>query len=158
MEKYLCFHSVWKLGEKSKTLVEFTFFLWVILMPELLFAQSSRLTIDVKKVPLYQVFQLINKQTKLSVVYNVDDINPNREVTCHVRNETIPRALDMLFHDTNIVYTIIDKHIVLSIRHTGNDKQVRTSSTQTRTIKGKVVNEQNIPLIGVNIFIKETGK
>lgn len=158
MRKYLCFHSVWKLGEKSKTLVKFTFFLWVILMPELLFAQSSRLTIDVKKVPLYQVFQLINQQTKLSVVYNVDDINPNREVTCHVRNETITRVLDVLFHETNIVYTIIDKHIVLSIRHTENNKQAQTSSTQTRTIKGKVVNEQNVPLIGVNIFIKDTGK
>lgn len=158
MKNNLCFHTVWELGEKSKTPIRFSFFLLVILMPELLFAQTSRLTIDVKKVPLHQVFQSINQQTKLSVVYNVDDINPNQKVTCHVRNETITRALDVLFCETKIVYTIIDKHIVLSIRHTEHDEQSQTASIKTRTIRGKVVNEQNTPLIGVNILIKETGK
>lgn len=158
MRNDLCFHTVWELGEKSKTPIRFIFALLVILMPELLFAQTSRLTIDVKKVPLHQVFQSINQQTKLSVVYNVDDINPNQKVTCHVRNETITRALDVLFGETKIVYTIIDKHIVLSIRHTEHDEQSQTASIKTRTIRGKVVNEQNTPLIGVNILIKETGK
>lgn len=158
MRNSLCFHSVWKLGEKSKTLVRFTFFLWVILMPELLFAQTLRLTIDVKKASLYQVFQLISRQTNLSVVYNVDDINPNREVTCHIRNETITRALDMLFEGTGIIYTIIDKHIVLSIRHAGGERQSRKAPAGTRTVRGQVTDEENFPLIGVNILIKETGE
>lgn len=156
MRNGLGFHLCWELGKKNQLLIGMIFFLLVIQMPESIFAQTLRLTIDVKEVSMCQVFQLINQQTKMFVVYNVDDINPNREVTFCVRNETITRTLDLLFRGTNIVYTIIDKHIVLSVRHSAHAEQNNIASTKTRMIKGRVLDEQNLPLMGVNVLIKDT--
>lgn len=158
MRNDLSFRICWELGKKEKLLIGMILFLLAIHAPKPVFAQTLRLTIDVKDTPLHQVFQLINQQTKISVVYNVDDINPNQKVTVYARNETVARTLDLLFRETNIVYTIIDKHIVLSVRHSTSTEPHKTTVARTRTIKGKVIDEQNVPLMGVNVFIKDTGR
>lgn len=142
---------------RERWLVRVVLLLLLVQVSGQLFSQTIRLTINVKDVPLSEVFRSITQQTQLSVVYNVSDIDPNRHITLYARNETVIRTLDMLFRDTDIVYTILGKHIVLSTKHSGHVKEKKTVAIKTRTVKGKVVDEQNQPLMGVNVLIKDTG-
>ena len=146
------FHSVWRLNRTVKLLISNVIFWLMVLLPYTAKSQSLYLNIAVKDAPLSDVFRQIEQQTGLSVVYNVNDINPSRKVSFSVRNESIIKTLDLLFKSTEIAYKIISKHIVLSIIPKNN----RKGNAPSITIRGKVTSEEGEPLLGVNVLIKGT--
>lgn len=80
-------------------------------------AQSGTLpkvSIDLQNTAITDVFQSIQQQTGLSFVYNTSDINPSQKVSISAENTDLSAVLDKLFAKDGIVYTIKDKHIVLS--------------------------------------------
>lgn len=125
---------------------------WTVLLPYNLSAQNLRLNLNARDTPLSEIFQQIKQQTRLSVVYNVNDVNPSRKVSLSVENEDIIKTLDLLFRNTGITYTIIGKHIVLS----APDKQVIANKEALVSVQGRVTDEEGMPLLGVTVLIKGT--
>lgn len=145
-------HSAWELNLYRKWLISSVMFLFIIQLPYLADAQNLHLNITVKDAPLSEVFQQIKQQTQLSVVYNVSDVNPSRKVSFFVKNEGVIKTLDLLFKNTGITYTVIGRHIVLSVVQ----KSLKKDKSSLVTVQGKVTDEEGIPLLGVSILIKGT--
>lgn len=146
------FHLALKSNKIAMFLISNILFWLAALLPYTAKSQNLYLNVEVKDAPLSEVFGQIERQTGLSVVYNVNDINPSRRVSFSAKNESIIRTLDLLFKNTGITYTIISKHIVLSVIQ----RQQRKSEPSLITIQGKVTDEQGEPLLGVNVLIKGT--
>ena len=122
-------------------------------------AQNARLNLNLKNVSISDVFQAIKQQTKLSVVYNLNDVNPNQKVSVNANNEDVASVLNKVLRGTNISYTIENNHIVLSTSKATNQKIAQEKSQgKDKTIKGVVTDEKGEALIGVNILVKGTSK
>lgn len=107
------------------------------------------LRMHVQNAPLTEVFDSIKAQTNMSVIYNVRDIDPNHRVSIHSESQDLSQILDKSLAKTNLTYSIRNNHIVLSEKSTVNEvKQI--------TIKGVVRDNNQEPLIGVNVIIKGT--
>lgn len=122
-------------------------------------AQNARLNLNLRNVSIADVFQAIKQQTKLSVVYNLNDVNPNHKVTVSATNEEVASVLNKVLKGTNLSYTIENNHIVLSTAKVENQKVTQSKPQgKAKSIKGVVTDSKGEPLIGVSVQIKGTNK
>nr|HPR60386.1 TonB-dependent receptor plug domain-containing protein [Prolixibacteraceae bacterium] len=115
-----------------------------------LYSQNARLTMKLSNTTVADVLQEIESQTEFNFFYNNKLIDVSREVNISVDNQDIYNVLDQLFGNTDVTYVVQDKHIVLS------NQISETRQTQSFTVKGKVSDESNSPIIGVSVVIKGT--
>lgn len=124
-----------------------------------LLAQNQRVTLNVKNTPINEVFKKIKSQTNLSIVYNTEDVNPDKHVNVSADNKPVGETIGNILNSlgTNLTYTIKDNYIVIS-RNEKMTEQRSTSQTSTsqqkRKISGTVVDENKEPLVGVNVLIE----
>ena len=115
-----------------------------------LYSQNARLTMKLSNTTVADVLQEIEAQTEFNFFYNNKLIDVSREVNITVDNKDIYNVLDQLFGNTDVTYVVQDKHIVLSNQIT------ETQQTQSITVKGKVSDESNSPIVGASVVIKGT--
>lgn len=120
------------------------------------FGQEHLITINKKNVPLSAVLNELEKQTSMSFVYNINDIKTDQKVSISVSQQPLTKVMIQLFSGTGITYTIVENHIVLSVKSESdqNDQSKRTSAKY----KGVVTDVKGEPLIDVSVSIKGTGK
>lgn len=116
------------------------------------FGQEHLITINKKNVPLSIILSDIEKQTSMSFVYNINDIKTDQKVSISISKQPLTKVMTQLFSETGIIYTIVENHIVLSIKDE-NDKQ---SKRTLKKYKGVVTDAKGEPLIGVSVSIKGT--
>lgn len=88
----------------------------VVISPKCLIAQQQKVTIDVTKVSLQEVFKRINKQTGLDFVYNVVQMKEMGAVTLHLHDVTVDSVLSKLFTGTPFEYKFEMKSIIVKKR------------------------------------------
>ncbi|MCS3213323.1 SusC/RagA family TonB-linked outer membrane protein [Bacteroides thetaiotaomicron] len=115
------------------------------------YGQERMITLNLSKVPLNTALKKIEKQTSMSVVYNTNDVDINRVISIKVSKESLTNVMGQLFKGTNISYSIVDKHIVLSTK-----KEVEQQKKTPIVATGTVTDAQGEPLIGVSILVKGT--
>ena len=115
------------------------------------YGQERMITLNLSKVPLNTALKEIEKQTSMSVVYNTNDVDINRVISIKVSKESLTNVMGQLFKGTNISYSIVDKHIVLSTK-----KEVQQQKKTPIVATGTVTDAQGEPLIGVSILVKGT--
>jgi TonB-linked SusC/RagA family outer membrane protein len=118
-----------------------------------LWAQNTRITLNLKDVPITSVFQEIKQQTKISVVYNVDDVDTIKEVSVEAKNEEVTTVLDRLLRNTDLTYSMKENYIILSKKSATPQK----SEIKSIVITGQVADNVE-PLIGVTVTVKGTTK
>lgn len=118
-------------------------------------AQNQKVTLKAKNAPISEVFRDIKKQTEVSIIYNVDDINPNKRVSVNVSNQPIKQVIHSILQDAgkDLTYVFQDTYVVLSKK---TPLPASQQPVRQRTISGAVVDEHNEPLIGVNVVIQGT--
>ena len=79
-------------------------------------AQVKNITLKASNTPVSTVMQQIEEQSGYTFFYNTKDIPLDRNVTLSVANKDIRAALDELFRNTNVSYSIDNKSIILSAR------------------------------------------
>jgi TonB-linked SusC/RagA family outer membrane protein len=118
-----------------------------------LLAQNTRVSLNLKDVPLVNVFQEIKLQTKMTIVYNVGDVDPNLKVNIEANREEITSVLDKLLKNTDLSYSMEGNYIVFA-------KKERAPATSTMpeqiTVRGTIVDKEGTPLIGVSINVAGT--
>ncbi len=107
-------------------------------------AQSQVVTLNLKQVPLTDVFSRIEQQTGSSIAYDVAII-PNIRIDLSVRNEKVESVLDKALSGTALTYQVRGKYIVIS-------KKADEAPSQF-PVSGKV-SDATGPLAGVTVFIK----
>ncbi len=138
------------------------------------YSQNKRLTLDMTNVKLGKVLDVIEENSSFYFLINHDFINVNKNVSINVKNTKISNILDVLIDTRKISYIIRDKQIVfvkkkleklkkVSSKGVLSNKTVLGISTAylnlksvQNSISGTVLDQNNLPLAGVNVIVKGT--
>lgn len=119
----------------------------LLLIQTLLYAQSgnSRITIQKKDISVIDALKEVEKQSALAVQYNSSSFRNKKIAALNLKNTTLKNALSIILQGTGYTFQIInDKYIIITSEH-------KTLSMPDKKVEGKVVDENNEPLPGVNI-------
>lgn len=112
---------------------------------------SQTITLSLKNVSIEKAFKEISKQTGYSFVYTREQINKSNPVSINIKDASLNQALDICFNNQPLIFVIDNKHIIVK------DKPQETNSLSSSIgvdITGKVVNEQNEPVVGATVALK----
>jgi TonB-dependent starch-binding outer membrane protein SusC len=115
------------------------------------YAQRARINLDVNNTPIKEVLSEIQLQSEFYFLFNSKIVDVERKVDIHVKNEVVSQVLSILFKDTDITYTIVDRQIVLSSPEKADGQQL-----PTKKLTGKVTDEKGSPIPGATVFVKGT--
>jgi TonB-dependent starch-binding outer membrane protein SusC len=117
---------------------------------------SQRVSISVKDQPLEKVFNMISNQTDYVFYYEVELIKKTGNVSVDIKDADIKEALNVLFKNQPLNYTIVEKNIVVKPRISLDLKP--EISLAAPPVTGVVRGRDGEPLSGVNILVKGTKK
>ncbi len=112
-------------------------------------SQASKISLNMKSVSMLEVMQEIENQTNYLFVYNSSEIDEKRSVSISVRDKTLENVLMGIFSNSGIRYEIKGKNIVLI----KEKAKPNTATQQGKTVTGKVVDEEGVPLPGVTVTV-----
>ena len=145
-------------SQKIWLIMKFSFlFLFTVLIHVNAENYAQTISLSVKNENLKNVLNEIKKQSGYQFFFNESMLRKTNLVTIDAKNETLKNILELCFYDQPVSYAIVNKTIVIKW------KEVTIPSLpllkQTTIIKGQVVSAQdNEPLAGVNIIIKNTSR
>lgn len=113
------------------------------------YAQTTRLTLDLKNSTVKEVLQKIEQQSEFYFLYNSELIDVQRKVDVSVENEKIDNVLARLFNSEKVNVVVRDRHIVLT-------PAGEIASQQQEKVTGKVTDSTGASLPGVSVAIKGT--
>jgi hypothetical protein len=115
------------------------------------FGQNASVTLDVKSLTLKEVFAEIENQTGYSFLYSNTSIDVNQRVSLSVSALPLENALEVVFIDKPISFSIEGRQIVLTAIRNNESQQQRV------TVSGIVRDAQTVETLpGVNVMIKGT--
>jgi len=115
---------------------------------------SQTVTLSKKQVPLVTVFKEIQKQTGYRFFYTIELLENASKVDIDVKNVSLKEALDKCLANQPLVYSIVEKHVIIELKA---PKQA-TVNEYAKTIKGTVKDAEGKPVVGANIMVKNTTK
>jgi len=117
---------------------------------------SQSVTIKGKRLPLYDVFNSISRQTGYEFIYDEKLLEKAPPVNLDMNQASLAEVLNACLSNKLFNYSIVDKTIVISPKTTTAATNVE--AIQPVTIQGKVTDSKGQPLIGVSIQVKGTTK
>ena len=111
-------------------------------------AQTARFTIHMENVPMEQVVNEIEKQSRYLFLFNKDIDSRRIIVSVNAENQTITQILPGLFEGTGLDYTIEGMSILVT-------KKTDMSGDPV-TVRGKVVDPQGQPIVGASVIVRGT--
>ena len=116
-------------------------------------AQTKSVTLDVKDMPLREVFKLVKTQTGANFIYSEIEIQKASNVTLKFENLPLKTALERIFKDQPYTFEIQGDIVVVK---PATQKKVVQEEKKKRSIKGQVLDENGQPIPGANIWLKGT--
>lgn len=98
---------------------------------------------------LKTVLKEVETQTGMSIVYKTDEVNVDKKVSAKFTDASIDDVLSKVL-DKSLTWHIQDKMIVITKR------QKSSVSDKKITVTGKVLDSQNMPIIGASVVVKGT--
>ncbi len=138
-----------------------------------------KVTITVNDAKLIEVLSTIEKQTGLNFFYSDDQIDTQRKVSVHLDDVALYDALHELFKNTSVHYKLVENYVVLTVRNKSSrgtpslpetrinpdrltpwpDVEYNTKkmiTTYATAVSGKITDESDMPMPGVNVVEKGT--
>lgn len=119
-------------------------------------AYAQKVTINVRQVPLSQIFDEISKQAGMSVIYNEDLVARVPPLTVQVKEATIAEVLDKCFKDLPLAYEIDGTVIKVKAKKNSGGKtiipDVPNNSNGLTEIKGRLT-AAGKPLPGASVTL-----
>lgn len=115
------------------------------------YSQDTKITISADNKTVLEIIEFIELRTDYNFIYRLDDVDVDRLVSINAKEKTISDVLNLVFEGTKTEYVIKNDQILLKIKEGAKTPQV--SSEQQKTIvAGKVVDQNNEPLLGVSVL------
>ena len=119
---------------------------------------SQAITFKGKDVKLEKVFESIERQTGYMFFYNDEVLKKSPAVTIELKNVSLQDALDLLFKEQPLKFTIKGKTIVISEKQKPADvPEAVPPPLLPITVRGRIVNEKNEPTLAT-VAVKGTKK
>lgn len=155
-----CSDSMSKILLKMKLI---TFFLLVSMASVTAnsYSQQAKFTMNLENGTVSQVFQKIENTSEFIFIYSEKSVDVNRKVNVKVEDETVISILDQLFKETNNIYEIHDRQIVILSSDVTELPQLMKSGSlveqpQKIELTGTVKDGNGLTLPGVNVIAKGT--
>lgn len=119
------------------------------------YAQKAKVSLELNNTTVEKVIETIEQKTDFRFIYKLNDIDLDRIVSIRVKNQNIEVVLNKLFSGTGTDYKIRDTQIILK-----KPLEITTKNFLflKQTIKGKVTDENGMPLPGATIVELDTKK
>ena len=119
---------------------------------------SQKISIVLQDVPVQQVFDVIRSQSGYQFLYTDKVISKSKPVTINVKDASLEEVLELCFKNQPLVYTIVEKTIVVKFKKNAAIKEEEPQSVLPPPImiKGRVLNEKGEPIAGVSVKIKNS--
>lgn len=111
-------------------------------------AQTARFTIHLENVPMEQVVNEIEAQSRYLFLFNKDIDSRRIIVSVHAENQTITQILPALFKDTGLNYTIEGMSILVTKKSEKSENPV--------TVSGRVTDLKGLPIVGASVIVQGT--
>lgn len=116
---------------------------------------AQTVTKTFRNASLRSVLEEIKQQTKLSVIYNVDDVKSAGKVNATFKQTPVSTVLNEVLSGRNLTYTINGRMVTIHKSNaTHQQVQQNTLKGAKRTVKGQVLDENGDPIIGATIRVK----
>ncbi|MDY0986143.1 SusC/RagA family TonB-linked outer membrane protein [Flavobacterium sp. CFBP9031] len=114
--------------------------------------QAQNISINFKDAPLEKVLKEVAKQANYEVFYTQKLLKDSKPVSINVKNTNVKEALNQIFKNQNLKYTITNQTIVVTA------SKEEDQGNGLIDIRGKVVNNRNEPFPGVSVTIWGTNR
>jgi iron complex outermembrane receptor protein len=119
------------------------------------YAQKTKVSLELNNTTVEKVIETIEQKTDFRFIYKMSDIDLDRVISIRVKNQMIGVVLDKIFKGTATDFKVRDTQIIL--------KRPLVTKTETivsvqQTIKGKVMDENGLPLPGASVLEETTKK
>src|SRR6202035_221147 len=118
------------------------------------FGQTVTLSAD--HASLETVMNQIKAQTGFSFFYNAEWLRQARPVTANFQDLPITEALEQLFREQPLTFSLINNTIVLKLKPSPSIENNITNDTPPGEIHGRITTPEGVPLSGANVVIKRT--
>ena len=143
-------HSYTLKNDKKAKGIRFVLFLFMVVIQATAFAQSGmKITIQKENITVIEALKEVEKQSKLSVGYNDSQLIDKPAINLNLKNIYLDKALSIILKGTGFTYGIKRNYINII-------PQPKTGTVVVKQVTGRVVDEKNEPLIGVNIRVEGT--
>ncbi len=112
---------------------------------------AQKVSLNVKKASLEEVFEQIQTQTRYDFLYKAEDLKLAKPVTLDLNNYSLKEALDICFNNQPLTY-IIENTTILITKKVIQPVQANAG----RAITGKVTDSTGAALPGVTVKEKNT--
>ena len=117
---------------------------------------AQSVTKSFRNVPLKSVLKEVERQTKLSVIYKVDEVNANRKITANFKSTPVKEVLREILGD-DLDYQVDNRMITIRRRQATKPKTtVNQQPKGSRKVTGTILDEKGEPVIGATIKDKGT--
>ncbi|MGV3686498.1 MAG: SusC/RagA family TonB-linked outer membrane protein [Daejeonella sp.] len=117
---------------------------------------SQKVTLAGKNASLEDFFSTIKTQTGYVFFYDLDLLKTARPVTLRLKDANLSEALELLFNNQPLEYSIENKTIVISEKLSARARRaaLKMQSAVLVDIRGKVVDSKGETLPGVSVRVK----
>jgi len=115
---------------------------------------AQKISIDMKNVPIENVFDQIKKQSGYTFWYIDNVLSPTKKVTLKFKDLELVQALEQSLKDQPLSYEIMGKIIVISSKAPERESVV----IQEKEIKGIIQDERGKPMPDASIKIKNSNR
>ena len=133
---------------KIRNLFEVILFVCLFLQIRGAQAQTARFTIHMENVPMEQVVNEIEAQSRYLFLFNKDIDSRRIIVSVNAENQTITQILPALFKDTGLNYTIEGMSILVTKKSEKSENPV--------TVSGRVTDLKGLPIVGASVIVQGT--
>ncbi|MBN1598489.1 MAG: TonB-dependent receptor [Bacteroidales bacterium] len=116
-------------------------------------AQEKISELKFSNVTIKEALAQIERNSKYKFFYDTEIIDPDLRVSVNVQNAELNDVLSRIFTNTNIGFEVKERFIIL----TRINEEI-SGEEKIGQIKGQVLDIDNNPLAGVNVYIKGTTK
>jgi TonB-linked SusC/RagA family outer membrane protein len=125
----------------------------------------KKVSIQAEHKPIKEILTTLEAKANVKFVYSLQLLPVNRRISIDVENKTLAETLDKMFFPDNITYETVNKKIVLKLLPAGSslvtdppngDVFPEAGQVDEKLVAGKVLDDKNAALPGVNIAIRGT--
>lgn len=116
---------------------------------------QTKVNLELNNTTVETVLETIEQKTDFRFIYKLNDIDLNRVISIKSKNETIDVVLNKLFKGTATDFKVRETQVILKKLAVQKEESIKIIK---QTVKGKVIDENGMPLPGASVIEVATNK
>lgn len=134
-----------------------TLLLFAVIMQVSAGTYAQKISLSLKDAKLLTIFDQISDQTGYSFVVTNSILQHAAKVSIHVKDAELKTVLDQIFKNQPLEFSVDNKTVLVKKKDPSFVEDL-IARFQAVDLRGKVVDESNLPLAGVNVVLKPQNK